>query len=145
MMPSSMQSRLYPSPYGIAVILLLCFLSYLLLTGGADHSVLLSLEVYMSWIHNTKRWKRKSLQIRRVDRYMDMVALRFWNKRIEGTMVHHIYPADEYPEYAFCDWNLITVSRRTHEMLEDRQKGTLTALGMELQRRTVPGKNWRTK
>lgn len=99
----------------------------------------------MSWIHNTRRWKRKSLQIRRVDKYMDMVALRFWNKRIEGTMVHHIYPADEYPEYAFCDWNLITVSRRTHEMLEDRRSGTLTALGMELQRRTVPGKNWRTK
>lgn len=99
----------------------------------------------MSWIHNTKRWKRKSLQIRRVDKYMDMVALRFWNKRIEGTMVHHIYPVDEYPEYAFCDWNLITVSAETHNKLENRTTGELTALGMELQRRTVPGKNWRTK
>lgn len=99
----------------------------------------------MSWIHNTKRWKRKSQHIRRLDKYMDVVALRFWNKRQEGHMVHHIYPVDEYPEYAFCDWNLITVSWSTHEKLEDRKSGTLKPLGLELQRRTVPGKNWRMK
>ena len=99
----------------------------------------------MSKIHNTKRWKRKSLAIRRKDKYMDMVALRFFNQRREGTMVHHIYPVDEYPEYAFCDWNLITVSADTHNKLENRTTGELTALGQMLQRHTPVGVDWRKK
>lgn len=99
----------------------------------------------MSTIHNTKRWKRKSLAIRRKDKYMDVVALRFFNQRREGTMVHHIYPVDEYPEYAFCDWNLITVSAETHNKLENRTTGELTALGKMLQRHTSVGVDWRKK
>lgn len=99
----------------------------------------------MSNIHATERWKRKSLAIRRKDKYMDMVALRFWNKRMEGQMVHHIYPVDEYPEYAFCDWNLITVSYETHNKLENRTTGELTKLGKMLQRYTPIGVDWRKK
>ena len=58
-------------------------------------------------------------------------------------MVHHIYPADEYPEWAWCDWNLISVSLATHNKLENRQTGELTEAGIALQRRTEPGIDWR--
>ena len=60
-------------------------------------------------------------------------------------MVHHIYPADEYPEYAWCDWNLISVSLATHNKLENRKTGELTKEGIALQRRTEPGVDWRNK
>lgn len=61
----------------------------------------------------------------------------------EAKVVHHIYPAEEYPEYAWCDWNLISVSQANHNRLENRTTGELTDLGLELQRITVPGVDWR--
>ena len=60
-------------------------------------------------------------------------------------MVHHIYPADEYPEYAWCDWNLISVSLATHNKLENRKTGELKKEGIALQRRKEPGVDWRNK
>ena len=79
-----------------------------------------------------------------MDGYIDRVAARY-GRTEEATVVHHIYPADEYPEYAWCDWNLISVSLSTHNKLENRQTGELLPLGLELQRRTVPGIDWRKK
>ena len=61
----------------------------------------------------------------------------------EANTVHHIYPADEYSQYAWCDWNLISVSQKGHNKLENRQTGELTELGKMLQERTIPGVDWR--
>lgn len=60
-------------------------------------------------------------------------------------MVHHIYPAKDYPEYAWEDWNLISVSLATHNKLENRETGELTKLGQALKERTMPGVDWRKK
>ena len=79
-----------------------------------------------------------------MDGYIDRVAARYGRTQ-EATVVHHIYPADEYPEYEWCDWNLISVSLATHNQLENRKTGELTGLGLALQRRTVPGVDWRRK
>lgn len=92
--------------------------------------------------YRTRKWEKKRAHILRLDRYIDRVAKRY-GKTIEANLVHHIYPADEYPEYAWQDWNLISVSVSTHQKLHDRNTGKLTALGVELQERTVPGKDWR--
>ena len=61
----------------------------------------------------------------------------------EANTVHHSYPADEYPQYAWWDWNLISVSQKGHTKLENRQTGELTELGKMLQERTIPGVDWR--
>lgn len=90
------------------------------------------------------KWKKKRLRILRMDGYVDQIAKRY-GRTEEATVVHHIYPAEQYPEYAWQDWNLISVSLVTHNKLEDRQTGELTTLGMDLQRRTTPGVNWRKK
>ncbi len=63
----------------------------------------------------------------------------------EATTVHHIYPAETYPEYAWCDWNLISVSQGSHNKLENRKTGELTALGRQLMDITIPGRDWRNK
>lgn len=88
------------------------------------------------------KWKKKRKHILRLDGYVDQIEKRYGRTK-EGTVVHHIYPADEYPEYAWCDWNLISVSLATHNKLENRQTGELLPLGIELQRRTEPGVDWR--
>ena len=88
------------------------------------------------------KWKRKRLHILKLDGYKCQVE-KMYGKTEEANTVHHIYPADIYPEYAWCDWNLISVSQAGHNKLENRATGELTELGRQLQQRTKPGVDWR--
>lgn len=90
------------------------------------------------------KWKKKRKNILKLDGYKCRVA-KMYGKTEAANTVHHIYPADEYPEYAWCDWNLISVSQASHNKLENRTTGELTKLGQSLQDMTVPGKNWRAR
>lgn len=94
--------------------------------------------------YQLSKWKNKRLKILRLDGYKDQVA-KMYGKSIEANTVHHIYPADEYPEYQWCDWNLISVSTATHNKLENRLTGELTELGKMLKEQTIPGKDWRNR
>lgn len=87
--------------------------------------------------YKKKRWKIKREHILKRDKYLCKLSLRY-GKRVDATVVHHIYPADEYPEYFWCDWNLISVSETMHNKLHDRVTGKLTAMGEDLKRRTKP-------
>ena len=98
----------------------------------------------MKFDYNSRKWRRKSKHIIMLDGYKDVV-LGWYGIRTEANMVHHIYPVKDYPEYAYCDWNLISVGLKGHNRLENRKTGELTRLGKELMRRTVPGKDWRKK
>lgn len=80
----------------------------------------------------------------RMDGYRDVIAARY-GRAEEATTVHHIYPSGQYPEYAWADWNLISVSQGTHNKLENRVTGELTEEGKRLMRKTKPGVNWRKK
>lgn len=91
-----------------------------------------------------EKWKKKRKHVLRLDGFVCQIAKRY-GRTEEATVVHHIYPADEYPEWAWEDWNLISVSLATHNKLENRKSGELTEMGISLQRRTVPGENWRKK
>ena len=88
------------------------------------------------------KWKKKREKILRKDGYKCVVA-GWFGRTEEASIVHHIYPAELYPEYAFCDWNLISVSMATHNKLENRNTRELTKLGEWLKEKTVPQKDWR--
>ena len=90
------------------------------------------------------KWKAKRKKILRKDGYKCQIA-RMYGWTEDAVVVHHIYPADSYPEYAWCDWNLISVSLASHNKLENRKTGELTELGKQLMRRTKPGVDWRKK
>lgn len=90
------------------------------------------------------KWKRKRKKILKLDGYKCRIAA-MYGRTEEANTVHHIYPADEYPEWAWCDWNLISVSQAGHNRLENRTTRELTKLGRELQDRTEPGRDWRRK
>lgn len=91
-----------------------------------------------------RKWKKKQKHILRLDKYKDRVSA-MYGRTEEATTVHHIYPAEEYPEYAWCDWNLISVSQGSHNKLENRKTGELTVLGRQLMDITIPGKDWRKR
>lgn len=92
--------------------------------------------------YSSAKWKRKRAKILRMDGYTDQLLKRYGRIQ-DATTVHHIYPAKDYPEYEWCDWNLISVSQGTHNKLENRITGELTELGMNLMRRTKVGIDWR--
>jgi len=88
-------------------------------------------------IYHTKRWKRKREHILKRDNYLCQESKRY-GKRVDADTVHHIYPVEEYPEYAFCDWNLISLTHDKHNAMHDRTTNKLTVLGDALKKRTIP-------
>ena len=61
-----------------------------------------------------------------------------YGRRVEASTVHHIWPAEDYPQYAWERWNLIALSHEAHNMMHDRRSGQLTDVGEDLRRRTIP-------
>ena len=82
-----------------------------------------------------KRWRDLAARAMRRDGYKCQLSARY-GRNVEAEMVHHIYPVDEFPEYAYCLWNLISLSRAMHNTLHDRNTNKLTAEGVALMRRT---------
>ena len=59
-----------------------------------------------------------------------------YGKQREGSHVHHIYPYENYPEFAYNDWNLITLCQSHHNEMHDRESHKLTNKGITLAERT---------
>lgn len=87
--------------------------------------------------YNCDKWERKRLKILKRDRYLCQHFKRY-GKRIDADTVHHIYPVELYPEYTYCDWNLVSLCNKAHNMMHDRKTHTLTKLGEELMKKTIP-------
>ena len=58
-----------------------------------------------------------------------------YGRRVPANMVHHIYPAEVFPEYQWCEWNLISLSNEAHNMMHDRDSHQLTDIGISLQKK----------
>ena len=96
----------------------------------------------MGFDYNSPRWLRLRASvlrdvIRRDGAPLCQYSKRF-GRRVEATHVHHIWPAEDYPQYAFERWNLIALSQEAHNMMHDRRTGKLSAIGEQLRRRTIP-------
>ena len=92
----------------------------------------------MSWSgYKSTRWRNLRERILRRDGYKCREAARYGVKA-EAATVHHIWPAEDYPEYAWQPWNLISLSAKAHDAMHDRLTGNLTDLGKAWQRRVSP-------
>lgn len=93
----------------------------------------------MMFDYKSTKWQKKRLHILKRDKNLCKESLRY-GKRVQATVVHHIYPVKDYPQYAYCDWNLISLSNTQHEKMHHRDTGELTAQGKRLQyRHPIPG------
>ena len=91
----------------------------------------------MSFDYEGGRWKAARTRALRRDKWRCRNCARY-GKRVEATHVHHIWPAEDFPEYAWARWNLIALSVEAHNMMHDRTTGKLTAVGERLRRKTIP-------
>lgn len=92
----------------------------------------------MSWQgYKTKRWQRKREAILVRDGYRCRENARY-GKAVEATTVHHVWPVEDFPEFAWASWNLISLSAEKHNAMHDRVSGQLTELGESWRRRMPP-------
>lgn len=84
--------------------------------------------------YHSKRWKLLRARVLNRDKNLCQQSLRF-GKRMQAVTVHHCFPAEQYPEYAFCEWNLVSLSIEQHNAMHDRETDMLTEIGKEWQRR----------
>lgn len=90
--------------------------------------------------YKSKRWRRKRESILRRDGYQCQISLRY-GKNVEANTVHHIFPADLYPEYEWESWNLISLAGSVHNRMHVRDSQELTDEGRRLMERTARRRN----
>ena len=86
---------------------------------------------------SNKRWRRLRQRALRRDGFRCCEAARY-GRMEEATVVHHIWPAEDFPEYAYCLWNLLSLSQSAHDAMHDRITRNLTALGIAWKNKTPP-------
>ena len=86
--------------------------------------------------YKSKRWLRLRENILRRDGYMCQESLRY-GKRVQANTVHHIFPANDFPEYEWKPWNLVSLAEPVHDSMHYRRGGDLTARGWKLLERTA--------
>ena len=89
--------------------------------------------------YTSKRWKHLRTRVLR-EQPLCQEALRY-GRREPATVAHHVYPAEDFPGWRFCRWNLIAVSADAHNSFHDRVTGKLTERGLAWQRRVSPPQN----
>ena len=82
--------------------------------------------VQVAYEHNSfydgRAWRDKRRYILQRDRYLCQRCLRS-GRLTPATMVHHIKPLEEYPEYSLDDKNLISLCNTCHEQVHVRARG----------------------
>ena len=87
--------------------------------------------------YRSTRWQRLRERILRRDGYHSREAARYGNLRVEANVVHHCWPAEDYPEFSWEPWNLISLTEEEHRSMHNAD-GSLTELGESWRRRCRP-------
>lgn len=90
--------------------------------------------------YHTKRWEHIRSAILRRDGYICQESKRY-GRIVQANTVHHIFPREQYPEYTWMPWNLISLSSERHNEMHNRENGNLTDAGKDLLRRTAKKRN----
>lgn len=86
--------------------------------------------------YKSKRWQRLRKAVLARDGYQCQESKRY-GKALPATTVHHIFPREDYPQYQWESWNLISLSADVHDQMHNRTTRELTQQGIELLERTA--------
>ena len=85
---------------------------------------------------NNHRWRRLRERVLREQKFCQEAAR--YGIRQPAEVVHHIWPAEDFPEFAYCRWNLVALTQANHDRMHERGTRKLTPLGERWRRRTIP-------
>lgn len=86
--------------------------------------------------YKTEKWKRLRRVILQRDGWMCQESKRY-GKQVQADTVHHVFPREEFPEFQWAAWNLISLAGDVHNTMHDRNTNALTDKGIDLLRRTA--------
>lgn len=86
--------------------------------------------------YTSTKWLHLREKILRRDGYMCQLSKRY-GKYQQAEVVHHIFPRDEFPEFQYEPWNLISLTVAMHHTLHDRTNGQLSVEGVKLLRKVA--------
>ena len=89
-----------------------------------------------STFYTSQKWRHKRDMILRRDGYQCQLSKRF-GKNVPAQNVHHIFPREEFPEYTWESWNLISLCHDKHMEMHIATTGELSDEGIDLLRRTA--------
>lgn len=91
----------------------------------------------MTFDYHSRRWVRLRAQALRRDRGLCRECSRY-GKVVEASTAHHAWPAEDFPEYAWCLWNLVSLCSKCHDAMHDRVTRALTPQGERWRKKTPP-------
>jgi 5-methylcytosine-specific restriction endonuclease McrA len=77
------------------------------------------------------KWLKKRIKILKRDNYECSECKRY-GRITPATIVHHIKPAEEYPEFRYDSKNLYSCCAKCHNSFHDRNTNKLTSKGIQL-------------
>lgn len=83
------------------------------------------------------RWERLRLRAFRRDGFRCRECARY-GRHVPAERAHHAWPREDWPEYEWELWNLVSLCAGCHDRMHDRHMRQLTELGEYWRRRTVP-------
>ena len=86
--------------------------------------------------YKSTRWERIRAAALARDGYLCQESKRY-GRRVSADTVHHVFPRDEFPQYQWALWNLVSLSAAKHDEMHDRNTNRLTDRGAELLRRVA--------
>lgn len=87
--------------------------------------------------YKTNRWEHKRSMVLRRDGYICQVCKVEKKKAVQAKVVHHIFPREDYPQFAFENWNLISLCSQCHDEMHNRFNDKLSKKGQNLLRGTA--------
>lgn len=85
---------------------------------------------------NRRWWHIREIPLKR-DRYRCRNCARY-GRQVPAEVVHHVWPAEDYPELAYKAWNLLSLCESCHDKMHERSGRRLTPLGESWRRRVIP-------
>ena len=92
----------------------------------------------MSLSHMVRMMRPMLVQAFSFAQVLEVTAHGRYGLAVDATTVHHAWPAEDFPELEWEDWNLISLCSGCHGAMHDRVSGALTDLGLSWRRRVSP-------
>ena len=90
-----------------------------------------------SYGSDNTQWRKLRGRALRRDGYLCRECRRY-GRHVEATTAHHAWPVEDWPEYSQSLWNLVALCDSCHELMHDRHRRQLTALGESWRRKIIP-------
>ena len=87
--------------------------------------------------YKSPRWRRVRARVLRRDRFLCRECARY-GVNAPASVVHHVWPTDDFPQWAWDERIMISLCPACHERMHERSSGALSDAGERWRRRVPP-------